>query len=300
MHSISDIKQGVAKGDFLTLAKAISWIENNGEGATTFLQDLLPSSIPIIGVTGPPGAGKSTLINALIATWVEGAKKIAVLSVDPSSPFHQGAILGDRIRMKDWYLHPQVYIRSLAARGHLGGLNSAMLSLTTLMQSVGFDYIIVETVGVGQSEVEIASLADTTVVVLVPEAGDEVQMMKSGLMEIADVFVVNKCDRPNAQIFVNHLQQMITENAPATHLLQVVSTIATEKEGIAELLAVISAHQIEVHKGLQKKEMLFSKVMQLVAAHKMIQVDKNKIKVDLAAACLEANFNIFKFAQSYY
>ncbi|MCX6203846.1 MAG: methylmalonyl Co-A mutase-associated GTPase MeaB [Bacteroidetes bacterium] len=300
MHSISDIKQGVAKGDFLTLAKAISWIENNGEGATTFLQDLLPSSIPIIGVTGPPGAGKSTLINALIATWVEGAKKVAVLSVDPSSPFHQGAILGDRIRMKDWYLHPQVYIRSIAARGHLGGLNSAMLSLTTLMQSVGFDYIIVETVGVGQSEVEIASLADTTVVVLVPEAGDEVQMMKSGLMEIADVFVVNKCDRPNAQIFVNHLQQMITENAPATHLLQVVSTIATEKEGIAELLAVISAHQIEVHKGLQKKEMLFSKVMQLVAAHKMIQVDKNKIKVDLAAACLEANFNIFKFAQSYY
>jgi LAO/AO transport system kinase len=300
MHSISDIKQGVAKGDFLTLAKAISWIENNGEGATTFLQDLLPSSIPIIGVTGPPGAGKSTLINALIATWVEGAKKVAVLSVDPSSPFHQGAILGDRIRMKDWYLHPQVYIRSLAARGHLGGLNSAMLSLTTLMQSVGFDYIIVETVGVGQSEVEIASLADTTVVVLVPEAGDEVQMMKSGLMEIADVFVVNKCDRPNAQIFVNHLQQMITENAPATHLLQVVSTIATEKEGIAELLAVISAHQIEVHKGLQKKEMLFSKVMQLVAAHKMIQVDKNKIKVDLAAACLQANFNIFKFAQSYY
>ncbi|NBY31412.1 MAG: hypothetical protein EBQ60_02465, partial [Actinobacteria bacterium] len=104
----------------------------------------------------------------------------------------------------------------------------------------------------------------------------------------------------NAQIFVNHLQQMITENAPATHLLQVVSTIATEKEGIAELLAVISAHQIEVHKGLQKKEMLFSKVMQLVAAHKMIQVDKNKIKVDLAAACLQANFNIFKFAQSYY
>jgi LAO/AO transport system kinase len=161
--------------------------------------------------------------------------------VDPSSPFHQGAILGDRIRMKDWYLHPNVYIRSLAARGHLGGVNSAMLSLTTLMQSAGFDYIILETVGVGQSEVEVASMADTTVVVLVPEAGDEVQMMKSGLMEIANVFVVNKCDRPNAQTFVNHLKQMIAENSNA-FVPQVIGTIANQKEGIAELQLAIEQH----------------------------------------------------------
>jgi len=300
MHSISDIKQGVVKGDFLLLAKAISFIENNAAGTTGFLEALAPAHIPIIGVTGPPGAGKSTLINALISTWVEAGKKIAVLSVDPSSPFHQGAILGDRIRMKDWYLHPQVYIRSLAARGHLGGLNSAMLSLTTLMQSAGFDYIVVETVGVGQSEVEIASLADTTVVVLVPEAGDEVQMMKSGLMEIANVFVVNKTDRPNAQLFVNHLKQMIAENAPTENTPQVVSTIATEREGVADLLNVIQLHQLALHNGAQKNEMLFTKVMQLIVASKMNQVDIEKVKTHLALESTKAHFNIFKFAQSFY
>jgi LAO/AO transport system kinase len=300
MHSISDIKQGVSKGDFLLLAKAISFIENNAEAATKFLEDLLPASVPIIGITGPPGAGKSTLINALITNWVNENKKVAILSVDPSSPFHQGAILGDRIRMKDWYLHAQVYIRSLASRGHLGGLNMAMLSLTTLMQSSGFDYIVVETVGVGQSEVEIASLADTTVVVLVPEAGDEVQMMKSGLMEIANVFVVNKSDRPHAQIFVNHLKQMIAENAPSHLAASVVSTIASEREGITDLLMAIDAQQLALQKGSQKKEMLFNKVVQLIMASKMNGVDIEKVKMSLVMECSKPNFNIFKFAQSFY
>lgn len=300
MHSISDIKHGVDKGDFLLLAKAISFIENNVVAANTFLEALVPAQVPIMGITGPPGAGKSTLINALISAWVEEGKKVAVLSVDPSSPFHQGAILGDRIRMKDWYLHPQVYIRSLASRGHLGGLNMAMLSMTTLMQSAGFDYIVVETVGVGQSEVEIASLADTTVVVLVPEAGDEVQMMKSGLMEIANVFVVNKSDRPNAQVFVNHLKQMIAENASSQLTPAVVSTIATQREGISDLLKAIEAHQLAMQDGLQKKEMYFNKVVQLIMASKMNQVDIEKVKTSLASECIKANFNVFKFAQNFY
>jgi LAO/AO transport system kinase len=198
MLAIESIKKGVQEGNFLTLAKAISAIENREALANEFLESLIPSNTPIIGITGPPGARKSTLIASLIQDWIEQGKRIAVLSVDPSSPFHQGAILGDRIRMREWYLHPNVFIRSLASRGHLGGLNGTTIELTTLLQSAGFDVIILETVGVGQSEVEVAALADTTLVVLVPEAGDDIQMMKSGLMEVADIFVVNKSDRPDA------------------------------------------------------------------------------------------------------
>ena len=300
MFDVTDIAKGVAEGNFLLLAKTISQIENKVEGADVYLTKLVPKVIPIIGITGPPGAGKSTLIAGLVGEWIAAGKKVAVLSVDPSSPFHKGAILGDRIRMKDWYLHPQVYIRSLASRGHLGGLNMAMLSMTTLMQSAGFDYIVVETVGVGQSEVEIASLADTTVVVLVPEAGDEVQMMKSGLMEIANVFVVNKSDRPNAQIFVNHLKQMIAENTSSQLAPAVVSTIATEREGTSDLLKAMEAHQLAMQDGLQKKEMFFNKVVQLIMASKMNQVDIEKVKISLASECTKPNFNVFKFAQTFY
>ena len=295
------IIQEALEGNKKSIARCISLIENNAEGNSAIAEiSHQPSSIPLIGITGPPGAGKSSLVDAMLAVFAKQKLKVAVVCVDPSSPFHQGAILGDRIRMKDWYLHPQVYIRSLASRGHLGGLNMAMLSMTILMQSAGFDYIIVETVGVGQSEVEIASLADTTVVVLVPEAGDEVQMMKSGLMEIANVFVVNKSDRPNAQIFVNHLKQMITENTSSTLITAVVSTIATEREGISNVLKAIEAHQLAMQNGLQKKEMYFNKVPQLIMASKMNQVDVEKIKTSVASECTKANFNVFKFAQTFY
>src|SRR5262249_37535052 len=146
----------------------------------------------------PPGAGKSTLTDALIGEAIKQDKKVAVLCVDPSSPFNRGALLGDRVRMSEWYNHPKVFIRSLASRGSLGGLHPKIIEITELIKASLFDYIFIETVGVGQSEVEIAGLADVTVVVTVPESGDEIQTMKAGLMEIADIFVVNKADRPDA------------------------------------------------------------------------------------------------------
>jgi LAO/AO transport system kinase len=300
MFDVIDIAKGVAEGNFLLLAKTISQIENKVEGADAYLAKLTPKTIPIIGITGPPGAGKSTLIAGLVGEWIAAGKKVAVLSVDPSSPFHKGAILGDRIRMKDWYLHPQVFIRSLASRGHLGGLNSSMIELTTLLQSVGFDQIIVETVGVGQSEVEVASLADTTVVVLVPEAGDEVQMMKSGLMEVADIFVVNKSDRPDAQTFSNHIRQMMMENGISEDLVKVVTTIASQGLGMTDLIQAIDAHQISNSVLGNNKKIILTRAIQLIVAQKMRQVDLEKLEQDIALAITKESFNIFSFTQNYF
>jgi LAO/AO transport system kinase len=300
MFDVTDITKGVAEGNFLLLAKTISQIENKVEGADVYLTKLVPKAIPIIGITGPPGAGKSTLIAGLVGEWIAAGKKVAVLSVDPSSPFHKGAILGDRIRMKDWYLHPQVFIRSLASRGHLGGLNSSMIELTTLLQSVGFDQIIVETVGVGQSEVEVASLADTTVVVLVPEAGDEVQMMKSGLMEVADIFVVNKSDRPDAQTFSNHIRQMMMENGISEDLVKVVTTIASQGLGMTDLIQAIDAHQISNSLLGNNKKIILTRAIQLIVAQKMRQVDLEKLEQDIALAITKESFNIFSFTQNYF
>ncbi len=300
MFDVTDIAKGVAEGNFLLLAKTISQIENKVEGTDAYLANLVPKAIPIIGITGPPGAGKSTLIAGLVGEWIAAGKKVAVLSVDPSSPFHKGAILGDRIRMKDWYLHPQVFIRSFASRGHLGGLNSSMIELTTLLQAVGFDQIVLETVGVGQSEVEVASLADTTVVVLVPEAGDEVQMMKSGLMEVADVFVVNKSDRPDAEIFTNHIRQMIMEHGVSDAHFKVIPTIASQGVGMKELIQALDAHQIANKELDTRHKLIVAKVVQLIVAQKMRQLDLIKLEEDVAAAISKEGFNIFSFTQNYF
>src|SRR5258708_853468 len=207
--------QQIQSGDIKALARAISFIENGQEGYERLLQTFgarYPANV--IGITGPPGAGKSTLVDAMIGELLQDDKRVAVLCVDPSSPFNLGALLGDRIRMSEWYTHPNVFIRSLATRGSVGGLSPKIIEITDLIKSAGFDHIIIETVGVGQSEIEIAGLADTTIVVVVPEGGDEVQTMKAGLMEIADIFVINKTDRPGADLFEKNLRMML---APAFH-----------------------------------------------------------------------------------
>src|SRR5437868_7732960 len=206
--------QQLQKGDIKVLARTISLIENEAGDYYDMLMQLPFSDTKITGITGPPGSGKSTLIDALIGELVAQNKKVCVLCIDPSSPFNLGALLGDRIRMSEWYNDPNVFIRSLATRGSLGGLHPKIIEITELVKFAGFDHVIVETVGVGQSEIEIAGLADVTIVVVVPEAGDEVQTMKAGLMEIADIFVVNKADRPDADTFVKNLRSML---APAFH-----------------------------------------------------------------------------------
>lgn len=286
----------IQQGDTKSLARAISLVENEYEGYETILQLLPASATKIIGITGPPGAGKSTLVDSLIGFLTEAGKKVAVLCVDPSSPFNLGAVLGDRIRMSDWYTHPQVFIRSLATRGSMGGLHPKIIEITDLLKAAHFDHIIVETVGVGQSEIEIAGLADVTVVVVVPEAGDEVQTMKAGLMEIADVFVVNKSDRPDADVFVKNLRQML---APAFskhyHEVPVVKTVASQKEGITELATIIQRLLQKAHINDRTFWLLAEKAFYLIEQKRMKDIDKFNLKKEIEAAYQRGNFNLYQF-----
>lgn len=290
----------IKKGDHKALARGISLVENEVMGYESFLQQLPSDNTAVTGITGPPGAGKSTLVDMLIHEWTSRGKKVGVLCVDPSSPFHLGALLGDRIRMSEWYNHPDVFIRSLATRGALGGLHPHIIEITAVMQAAGFDHIIVETVGVGQSEIEIAGLADTTVVVVVPEAGDEVQTMKAGLMEIADIFVVNKSDRPDADRFVKNLRLML---APAFHHtaweVPVIKTIAPEKKGVHELMQSIEAHQQAQAGNDRRNWLLAERAWQIIQQQRMADMDKTQLKTAIAAASKQAGFNLFAFVQQY-
>ena len=292
------LKDQLVSGDIKSLARSISLVENEVEGYEEFMQSLpANNSNNIIGITGPPGAGKSTLTDALIGALVADGKRVAILCVDPSSPFNLGALLGDRIRMSEWFNNPSVYIRSLASRGSMGGLNPKIIEITEIIKTANFDYIIIETVGVGQSEIEIAGLADTTIVVLVPESGDEIQTMKAGLMEIADIFVVNKSDRPGADIFVKNLRQML---APAfqnhQHEIPILQTIADQKKGIDELKEKI-IHSKNTLNTERKHWLLAEKAYQLIKSKRMRDIDKIMLRNKIETA--GDNLNLYNFIKSF-
>ena len=288
----------IKQGDIKSLARGISFIENEQPGYDQLLENVSASNqTKIIGITGPPGAGKSTLVDSLIGLLVNSGKKVAVLCVDPSSPFNLGAVLGDRIRMSDWYVNPNVFIRSLATRGSMGGLHPKIIEITDLLRAAPFDHIIVETVGVGQSEIEIAGLADVTVVVVVPEAGDEVQTMKAGLMEIADVFVVNKADRPDADLFVKNLMQMLAPTfSKHYNEVPVIKTVASQKQGIKELMEIISHQLQKSHLNDKRFWLLAEKAYWLIQQKKMKDVTKTELKKSIEEEFLKnKSFNLYQF-----
>lgn len=296
IHPFPKYLEAIKSGDTRSLARCISLIENEVPGYEHLLEAIDPDdSIKITGITGPPGAGKSTLVDALVESFVKQDKRVAVLCVDPSSPFNLGALLGDRIRMSNWYNHPDVYIRSLATRGSLGGLHPKIIEITELLKFAGFDHIIVETVGVGQSEIEITGLSDTTIVVLVPESGDDIQSMKSGLMEIADIFVVNKSDRPDADLFIRNLKFMM---ATGNRTTPVVKTVASDKWGIDELVREIYNHQVQHSIPPKRSWLLTERVFHILQQQKMRAYDKDVIRAEIEGELQKGRFNLFRFVKA--
>ncbi len=283
-----------------SLARAITAVENSMPGAREWLATL-PSAgtAPVTGITGPPGAGKSTLVNALIAHYLSQQQKVAVLAVDPTSPFNMGALLGDRIRMSAYYTHPDVFIRSLATRGSLGGLSAKTIEVIDILKAAGFDRIIIETVGVGQSEIEIAGIADTTVVVLVPEAGDDIQNLKSGIMEIADIFVVNKSDRPGSELFKANLIKMLHQRPASDWNVPVIATTATESKGVEELAKAIEDHNHSARSHFKKAHLLAEKAWQLIQARRMADINKTSLFNEINEALEKGDFNLYRFTEGY-
>jgi LAO/AO transport system kinase len=262
------------------IARAISIVELNDFQSSNLLKEIFThTGISYrIGITGPPGAGKSTITNQLTKYFLKNNKSVGIIAVDPTSPFTGGALLGDRVRMNEIGNNENVFIRSMATRGSLGGLSKRAIDAADVLDAAGYDFIILETVGVGQSELDIAQAADTTIVVLVPESGDSVQAMKAGLMEIADFFVLNKSDRPGAEqaIASMHTILMMKDHDEKSWLPNIIKTIASENKGIIEI-----AEEINRHKEYMKEQNLLTSKREKQSKNRIKEIVESKLKEKL-------------------
>lgn len=299
MHSWQQYLDDITHGSIGSLARLISLVENEAGGFEELMKMLPFRNVKIIGITGAPGSGKSTLTDALISEMVKDKMKVGVLCIDPSSPFNRGALLGDRIRMSEWYTNPNVFIRSLASKAALGGLHPKIIEISELMKAAWFDYVIIETVGVGQSEIDIAGLADMTTVVMVPESGDIIQTMKAGVMEIADVFLINKSDRPDAEIFYHHVLQMLRpRHGDSNGIVPVIKTVGTERKGIVEWYDFIRKFDTSINNPL-KETMALQKVLSLISAQQLKKIDREKLRSEIENGLKNKDLNIYSLAEKF-
>ena len=266
------LAERLVAGDKRALARAITLIENDDPAGWELVREVFPRTgkARIVGLTGPPGVGKSTLIGALTAEMRKADRQVAVLSIDPSSPFTRGALLGDRIRLSDHFLDSGVFIRSMASRGALGGLSEATLQAALLMDASGKDDVFIETVGVGQAEIDIVDHGDTIVLVLMPGSGDSIQALKAGVMEIPDVIVVNKADHPMTDTMIREIRGVLSLGPATSWRVPIIKTEAAKGEGVAELAEKITEHRehIEAEGTLEERRArnLRNEVLELAAS----------------------------------
>jgi LAO/AO transport system kinase len=292
-RTAAELSEQLLAGDKRALARGISLVENDDPEGWALVREVYPKTgnAAVVGFTGPPGVGKSTLIGALVKNAREHDREVAVLSIDPSSPFTQGALLGDRIRLSDHFLDPGVFIRSMASRGSLGGLSEATLQAALLMDAAGKDDVFLETVGVGQAEVDIIDHADTVVLVLMPGSGDSIQALKAGVMEIPDIIVVNKADHPLTDTMVREIRGVLSLGPKLDWRVPILQTEAGRGEGVAEVAERIAEHREHIRQAgtleERRRRNLMNEVMALATIRLRRRLEESVREDDSVQALLD-------------